>query len=374
MVNRQSSIANPLAVYVHVPFCPSKCGYCDFNSYAMQGEIVGRTVDAMVKEIERSPWRGRPAKTIFFGGGTPTYLDEASLLHIFDAVLAAHPPVDGCEITSEANPGTVDAAKFGAMRQAGFNRISLGAQSFLDSDLLALDRIHKAGDIERAVAAAREAGFDNVNLDLMFALPKQSPHAWRNNLDRALALQPEHLSLYCLTIEPNTAFYKKNLRGQLDLPDDEQQVTMYDQCVALTAERGYEQYEISNFAKPGRRCEHNLCYWRGEEYAGYGPGAVGRVGDTRYTNLKHPDRYCSAVEAGQPLPFESEVLSEETLRVERIMLGLRLNDGLPTSDLALPEPNVARLIDRNWIARQGDTIRLTDEGRHFCSEVALELI
>lgn len=366
--------ASSIAVYVHVPFCPSKCGYCDFNSYAMQGEIVGRTVDSIVAEIRRSPWAGRPAKTIFFGGGTPTFLDEASLLRIFSAVLEAHPPLDGAEITSEANPGTVDASKFSAMRNAGFNRISLGAQSFLDSDLIALERVHKAGDIERAVGAAREAGFDNLNLDLMFALPNQSVHAWRRNLDRALALSPEHLSLYCLTIEPNTAFYKRHLRGQLTLPDDDQQVTMYEECVERTAEAGFDHYEISNFAKPGRECAHNLCYWHAEEYAGYGPGAVGMVEGVRYTNLKHPAGYCDSVEAGKPLAFESERLDEETLRTERIMLGLRLNDGLSIDGLDLPAKALERLDSRGWISQEGGYIRLTSAGRHFCSEVALELI
>lgn len=362
------------AVYVHVPFCPSKCGYCDFNSYAMQGDIVERTVEAMVAEVRRSPWRGRPAKTIFFGGGTPTFLSEEQLLRIFEAVLEAHPPLEGAEITSEANPGTVDQSKFSAMRKAGFNRISLGAQSFLDSDLLALERVHKAGDIERAVGAARDAGFDNVNLDLMFALPQQSIHAWRRNLDRALALKPEHLSLYCLTIEPNTAFYKKHLRGQLTLPDDEQQVAMYEECVARTQAAGFHQYEISNFALPDRECAHNLCYWHNEEYAGYGPGAVGMVENVRYTNLKHPVGYCDAVQQGASLPFESELLDEPTRRMERIMLGLRLNEGLPVAGLDLNPKPISRVVERGWVEVSGDRIRLTDSGRHFCSEVALEVL
>lgn len=371
-------MSEPLAVYVHVPFCPTKCGYCDFNSYAMEGDIVDRTVSAMVGEIGRSPHRGRPAKTVFFGGGTPTFLREDQLLKVVEAVLAAHPPVTGAEISSEGNPGTVDVPKFRAMRRAGFNRLSLGAQSFLDSDLMTLGRVHRSSDIERAVQAAREAGFENLNLDLMFALPDQSQHGWRRNLDRALQLAPEHLSLYCLTIEQNTAFYKLNQRGMLRLPDDEQQVSMYEHCLRRTEGAGYRQYEISNFAKPGFECKHNICYWNGEEYVGYGPGAVGSVdtgsGRVRYTNLKGPAGYCEAVESGQAIAFESETLGEREIRIERIMLGLRMNRGLVTDGLDLPAAALEDLAARGWIARQDGVVRLTPAGRHFCSEVTLELI
>lgn len=361
-------------MYIHTPFCPSKCGYCDFNSYAMSGDIMERTTRATIREIERSSWVGRPAKTIFFGGGTPTYLSQDQLIRILQAVVRAHPPVEGAEITSEANPGTADAGKFRAMRQAGFNRISLGAQSFLDSDLLRLGRVHRSGEIERAVGIAREAGFDNLNLDLMFGLPHQSAIGWSRNLERALELRPEHLSLYCLTIEPNTAFYKENLKGRLHLPEDESQVAMYDECVRRVEEAGYAQYEISNFAKPGFECKHNLCYWRAEDYAGYGPGAVGCVDSVRYTNLKHPDRYCAAVEAGERTWFEEEALSDETRRIERIMLGLRLNAGLATEELSIPEPSLQKLQRRGWVEATGPNIRLTPAGRHFCSEATLELI
>ena len=335
-----------------------------------------RTVAATVAEIQRSPLRGTPAKTIFFGGGTPTYLSSSQLIRILDTVIEVHPPIEGCEITSEANPGTVDAEKFGAMFSAGFNRISLGAQSFLDEDLIRLDRIHKASEIERAVGAARVAGFRSLNLDLMFALPSQSRMAWTKNLEKALSLEPDHLSLYCLTIEQNTAFYKKNLRGELDLPEDEIQREMYDECVQRTAEIGLFQYEISNFARPGYECRHNLCYWYGEDYAGYGPGAVGCVTidgvSTRYTNLKHPDGYCKAVEAGTTIPFESEVLSPGIRNTERIMLGLRLNEGVPIA--IVDARKIPGLIGRGWVTADEQRLRLTSEGRHFCSEVALELI
>ena len=370
-VRRRESVPDPIAVYVHVPFCPSKCGYCDFNSYAMSGPIIGRTVDAIEREILASPLAGTPAKTIFFGGGTPTFLEAPDLLRLLHAAQRVHPPITECEITTEANPGTVDAAKFAALRAGGFNRVSLGAQSFLDSDLLRLERVHKADEIGRAVHAAREAGFDNLNLDLMFALPGQHPRAWSANLARALKLEPDHLSLYCLTIEPNTKFYARHLKGQLVLPDEDAQVGMYDEAIRKTTEAGYVQYEISNFCRPGYECRHNLEYWRAEPYAAYGPGAVGASASERTTNLKGPELYCAAVEAGRSPVYEREPLDEETLRLERIMLGLRLNDGLP--NVGLNPADLARVLRRGWVHVTEETVRLTPEGRHFCSEVALEL-
>ncbi len=374
----------PVAVYVHTPFCPSKCGYCDFNSYAMDGEIIPRTVAAIEREIRNSPWNGIPAKTIFFGGGTPTFLSEGQLCGLLQAVIETHPPIEDCEITSEANPGTVDASKFKAMKQAGFNRVSIGAQSFQSDDLIRLDRIHAAGDIGKAVSAARSAGFENLNLDLMFALPHQSQSAWRSNLQTAIDLGPEHLSLYCLTIEENTRFYKDFHKGTLIVPDDEEQVAMYDIAHEMASEAGYESYEISNFAKPGKACLHNLCYWKGEKYAGYGPGAVGTMdgqnlasftgydGAVRYTNWKHPKQYSDSVESGDQIAFESENVSLKNLQIEGIFLGLRLAEGIERQ-LVLNSSGIGKCIGRGWLAESGERIKLTNEGRHFCTEVAVEL-
>ncbi len=364
----------PIAVYVHTPFCPSKCGYCDFNSYAMTGEIVERTVRATVLEIERSPWRGRPAKTVFFGGGTPTFLEAGQLERILLAVVAAHPPVDGAEVTSEANPGTVDIPKFRDMRAMGFDRVSLGAQSFDSSDLLRLGRVHEPGHIGRAVQAARDAGFENLNLDLMFALPGQSMRGWEQNLRLALAMGPEHLSLYCLTIEPNTRYYRYHLKGMLDLPDDEAQVAMYDRAVEACEGAGFRQYEVSNFARPGFESRHNLCYWRAEEYAAYGPGAVGRVGRRRWTNTKHPVRYCEAVEAGAELACEVEDVDDQALRTERLMLGLRLNEGLELDGLAVSESGLSGCVAAGWLTLGEGRATLTPAGRHVLNEVAVRLL
>ncbi len=366
--------SSPVAVYVHTPFCPSKCGYCDFNSYAMDGEIVERTVRATVREISESPWRGRPAKTVFFGGGTPTFLSAGQIVAILRAVVESHPPVNGAEITSEANPGTADAEKFAAMRGAGFNRLSLGAQSFKASELLQLGRVHQASDIARAVGVARNAGFKNLNLDLMFALPGQCTRVWEENLSTAVSLKPEHLSLYCLTIEPNTRFYRYYHRGVLDLPDEDAQVAMYDQACFFAAQHGYEQYEISNFAKPGFQSEHNLCYWRGEEYIGYGPGAVGCVASEngtrhRYTVTKHPVGYCDAVESGKGHFCEEEDLDAHDIAFEKVMMGIRLNDGLSLNGLVHDVHGLSKVVSRGWAEVDTDQVRLTGAGRHFCSEV-----
>lgn len=368
----------PLAVYVHIPFCPTKCGYCDFNSYAMSGDIVQRTVDAIEKDIRQSPDKGRPAKTIFFGGGTPTFLSGKQLARLLDAVTNTHPPIDGCEITSEANPGTVDASKFQEMRSAGFNRLSIGAQSFQSGDLMRLGRIHDPSEIIRAISKARKAGFENINIDLMFALPGQSLFAWKKNLQTALQLETQHLSLYCLTIEPNTKFYRHHLKGMLHLPDEECQIEMYNLAVDLCKQNGLEQYEISNFAKPGQECLHNICYWMAEEYAGYGPGAVGATADsgvrTRRTKIKHPERYCLALEQNEIATCESEILTDEILNFERIMLGIRLNRGLQLANIIYDQEGCNKLVHNDWAIVDGEHLHLTPAGRHFCSEAALMLI
>lgn len=338
----------------------------------MDGAIIDRTVEAIKRQIQTSAWKGRPAKTVFFGGGTPTFIKKEQLAELLRTIKDIHPTTESTEVTSEANPGTADAEKFAAMRDAGFSRISLGAQSFHQPDLIQLGRIHHASDVARAVALARAAGFDNINLDLMFALPGQSQRAWRQNLETAFQLNPEHLSLYCLTIEPNTRFHHYAHRGMLNLPDEESQVQMYDTACELAGQSGYDQYEISNFAKPGRESQHNLCYWRGEEYLAYGPGAVGcfatEAGRTRYTNTKHPERYCVQVENDQAPWCDQEQLTENDLALERLMLGIRLNEGLDTETTELDKKGLDKVLANDWARIENDRIILTSRGRHFCSE------
>lgn len=338
----------------------------------MSGAIVPDTVSAIRAEILRSPWRGRPAKTIFFGGGTPTFLGE-DLCHLLEAVLEVHPPVGGCEVTSEANPGTVSRSLFRSMRSAGFGRLSLGAQSFDPGDLRRLGRVHSGVDVGSAMDAARAEGFSNVNLDFMFGLPGQSQKAWARNLDLAISLAPEHLSLYSLTIEANTRFYRLAAKGRLDLPEEERQVALYDYARERVELAGFRGYEISNYAKPGYECRHNLATWHGEEYLAYGPGAVGVFEQdssrrVRYTNWKHPRRYVEAIASGADLWCERETLDAETMRFERVMLGLRLDEGCLLLDVDSKGLNLA--LQKGWVEVLGSRVRLTPNGRHWHTDAA----
>jgi oxygen-independent coproporphyrinogen III oxidase len=265
-----------LAIYVHIPFCAKHCAYCDFNTYVekAQSNIVQATVDALCADIEQTARQQegerRTVATVFFGGGTPTFLSGAQLTRILQTVRENFDVLPDAEISSEANPGSSDAEKFAQMRAAGFNRLSIGVQSFDDELLVALDRFHTACEAENALAAARAAGFANLNLDLMFRLPRQTPELWLDSLRRAIALQTEHLSLYALTLEPGTRFERQHTGGKLILPDEDTETAMYTEAIATLTAAGYEHYEVSNFARPGYRCRHNQTYWRNEVYLGSG--------------------------------------------------------------------------------------------------------
>ncbi|MFN4032360.1 MAG: radical SAM family heme chaperone HemW [Fimbriimonadales bacterium] len=367
-------------VYVHIPFCHRKCGYCDFNSYAGLDALVEPFLSALIAEIEQSPYAEERFETIFFGGGTPTYLSGNALAQILERLARRFVIASDAEITCEANPGSVSLAQLQTMRRAGFNRLSFGVQSFDADELQRIYRMHTPDDVAQGVEWARAAGFDNLNLDLIFALPRQTLERWATNLQRAIALQPEHLSLYALMLEPNTRFYHLYQKGKLRLPDDETQVAMYRLAQQLTAQAGYQQYEISNYARAGYQCRHNLIYWRNEPYLGFGPGAVSYMGGKRWTNIKHPREYIRRALAGEPLELEWEQLTGWDAVAETLMLGLRLREGVNLTALknryGLPvreryASTITQLARRGWLERTGETIRLTQEGLLWHSEVAL---
>lgn len=314
-----------MALYIHIPFCKQKCAYCDFASYPGRGRDVARYLRALEEELARglAEFGPRQLTSVFIGGGTPSLLTGEQLSRLMEAVRAHYPLAPGCEVTLEANPGAVDLARLRAFRACGVNRLSLGAQAAQDRLLQLLSRIHRWPQVEQAVSLARQAGFDNLNLDLMYALPGQSLADWRETLERALALRPEHLSLYSLIVEPGTPMSGWVARGELELPGEELELRQQHEAVGLLGAHGLARYEISNYARPGRACRHNLVYWRRGDYLGVGCAAHSMMGALRFGNSSDLDEYLS----GAPR-VDVERLSPEEQRREAVMLETRLTDGL----------------------------------------------
>jgi putative oxygen-independent coproporphyrinogen III oxidase len=331
---RNPDQATPFGLYIHWPFCLSKCPYCDFNSHVRHAAIdEARYARAFADEIaataERVP--NRTVSTIFFGGGTPSLMAPATIAAILDAV-AKHWIIDkGAEVTLEANPTSVEAQRFRGYRAAGVNRVSLGVQALDDVALAALGRTHTAQEALDAVAIARSS-FERYSLDLIYARPDQDPKAWRNELKRAIAEAADHLSLYQLTIEPETTFASLYAAGKLVIPDDDNARALYDTTQEVCAAAGLPAYEISNHARPGAECRHNLIYWRYHEYAGVGPGAHGRLfvnGQRRATvTEKRPEIWLTRVETDGHGLIEDEVLTREQEGDEFLVMGLRLAEGI----------------------------------------------
>ena len=333
------------ALYVHIPFCCAKCAYCDFNSYARQERLIPAYVDALLREA--AFWSGANAvatvETLYLGGGTPSLLpiEEAALL--LDGLRRLFVIAPDAEITTEANPESVDTDRLRALRRLGVNRLSLGIQSFDDGELRLLGRIHDAATAETAYRAARAAGFADVSLDLIFGLPGQTVAQWRRSLESALALEPDHLSLYALTLEDSTPLSRRVSAGKCPEPDADVQADMYAWSGDRLAAAGYEHYEISNWAQPNHRCRHNLVYWRAEPYLGLGAGAHSYLAGCRFAGERTPRRYIALVDrlaaaapAGDPLTdptrlpqvTTAERLDTATEMADAIIVGLRLTDGI----------------------------------------------
>ena len=344
------SFTPALGLYIHIPFCARKCPYCDFNTYAGLESLHDATVDALCIEMERWGPRlaGRTVSTVFVGGGTPTVLTAAQLERIFGAVHRCFTVDAGAEITCEANPGTVDQAKFGVLRSLGVNRLSMGVQSFQPAELHFLGRIHSVEDVGQAFATARKAGFDNINLDFIFGLPGQTEASWCDTLERALALAPEHLSLYSLIVEPNTPLFHWVENGSVPEPDEDQAALHYERAMERLAAGGYIQYEVSNWARRTGECRddetpelasrHNLIYWRNDDYLGIGPGAHSHLRteegsvqvERRWGNRKPVPSYGKRMRAGDSVEDFAEEITPPVGMGETMMLGLRLvREGVP---------------------------------------------
>ena len=319
-----------LGLYVHIPFCAAKCAYCDFYSLPHSEEKMAGYVDTLCRHLRSfsSQAAEHEVDTVYFGGGTPTYLGAKRLTAILGAVQSCYRVTSDAEITLEANPDSACGAEaLSALRRAGFNRVSLGVQSTDDEMLRRIGRIHTWAQVRQAVAAIRGAGFDNLSLDLIYGLPEQTMAQWQKTLADAVSLAPDHISAYGLKLEPGTPLFRQ--RDSLTFPDDDAQAEMYLRAVDFLAKNGYQQYEISNFARPGRASRHNLKYWRLEEYAGFGPGAHSDFGGVRYAWSRDLDGYI----AGEITLSEKTTIAPVERAREYVMLSLRTAEGISPAAL-----------------------------------------
>ncbi len=368
----------PLAVYVHLPWCVRKCPYCDFNSHTAPAALPEDDyVEALLTDLrtDLDLTAGRRAESIFIGGGTPSLFSPAAIGRVLAGIRAELPLAPDVEVTLEANPGTIERGRFEGYAEAGVNRVSLGAQSFAASQLQSLGRIHSPGDIEAAVADLRRAGLGNFDLDLMYALPAQDLAGALSDLDRALALEPAHLSHYQLTLEPGTAFFHR----PPGLPDDDLALDMQLACQARIAQAGLGQYEVSAYARPGRRCRHNLAYWRFEDYLGLGAGAHGKAttdgGVVRTERPRMPRDYLARAAAGtagtRRIVPAAELPFEFMLNALRLLEGFTLGDfergtGLPAAAVA---PTLETLGRRGLVEREDDRFRPSSLGFRFLNDL-----
>jgi oxygen-independent coproporphyrinogen-3 oxidase len=389
-----------LALYLHIPFCTSKCGYCDFNSYEGLGHLADGYTDALLGEIDLWAPAARDfrVRTVFFGGGTPSLTPISDMRAFTDRICERFDVAPDAEWSLEANPGELTREHLEGLRALGLNRLSIGVQSLHDDELAMLERGHTAERAIEAVAAARAAGFDNLNLDLIFGLIDQPLARWQQTLDRALELAPEHLSCYALTVEPGTALYYQVAKGQLPEPDPDVVAGQYEWTRKRLGRAGYRQYEISNWARPGHECRHNLVYWHAEPYLGLGAGAHSFFAGRRFANLDAPNRYIEAITQSLEERATSgggslrqiaggETPDEATQRADAMILGLRLMEGVSSSEFAArfgvtPEqafgPALEKHLRLGLLTRvpppDGDRLRLTPRGLLLSNEVFVDLL
>lgn len=363
-----------------MPFCRRRCAYCDFNAYVDPGQSFRwRYLHAVANDLRQNS-QVEPLQTVFVGGGTPTILDAEQLAFLFASIKQNFALDPDCEVTVEANPGTIDEAKLSVLRSGGVNRLSLGVQSFCDSELETICRIHSAHQAHQAYELALAAGFDNISLDLIYGLPGQTLASFQDSVQQALALRPSHLSLYALSLEPGTRITRLVESGQLSLPDEDTLAAFEDLLPSLMAAAGMQQYEISNWCRPGSHCRHNLACWQGMDYLGVGCGAVSYLRSWRFRRLDNPWQYCQAMENDSEVVAWGERLSWDNALKEAIMMGMRTNQGIRMSQLVerygvarqelvamfsdLPE-DLVQMVD-GWV-------RLSARGRQVSNEVFMRL-
>ncbi|MDO5134856.1 MAG: radical SAM family heme chaperone HemW [Eubacteriales bacterium] len=370
-------------LYVHIPFCVKKCDYCDFLSGPASREAQEAYVQALVREISLAGAAVRePITTVFIGGGTPSLLRPEQMGRILEQMGASFSLVEEGEVTLEANPGTLTKEKLALYRRLGVNRLSLGLQSPEEEELRLLGRIHTFRQFLDSFWMAREAGFSNINVDLMGALPRQSREGWRKNLRTVARLAPEHISAYSLMVEEGTPFYER----ELELPDEDTEYGMYEDTAEVLGEYGYRQYEISNYALPGRECEHNIGYWRRTPYLGLGLGAASLVGNLRFSNTRDQGEYLrKSREEGFPESIRQErtLLSPSDQMAEYAFLGLRMTEGISLEGfrrefsrdfMDIYGPVVKKYSEMGLLLREGDRLFLSREGIHVSNQIMADFL
>ena len=384
------------SLYFHIPFCVHRCAYCDFNTYAGQEEAIPAYVQALCREVEhvgRKAPAALPVHTVFFGGGTPSLLTPGQFESIFTATRSSFALSDDAEVTMEANPGTVSPGDLQKLRTLGLNRISYGVQSANTEELRMLERVHDFFEVIEAVASARKAGFDNLNLDIIYGLPEQKLETWQTTVKRVIDLHPEHISAYALTLEHGTPFGRWSTRGLMPAPDPDLAADMYEWASETLEAHGYLQYEISNWAKPGRECRHNLQYWRGLPYLAFGAGGHGYANGYRYSNAlrikTYIDRLADPETSSLPFPLSPSTVNQHRQtstddRSEFMMTGLRLTDegisadefqsrfGIRLLDLYGKEVESLRL--KGLVEWKEDHLRLTRRGRLLGNQVFMQFV
>jgi oxygen-independent coproporphyrinogen-3 oxidase len=368
------------SLYIHIPFCASKCYYCDFNSYVSTPDVMDRYLDGLDLELKAvaESYDSLPLETVFFGGGTPTIFDARQSERMIEMLHRHFRIAEGAEISVEANPGTVDLEKLCVLKDGGVNRLSFGVQSF-DNDLLVrLGRLHDREQVYQSWELARKAGFESINLDLMFGLPGQSLETLRKSLEALTAIGPEHVSAYSLKVEEGTPFYTWFNRGQLILPPEEVEEEMYHLVIDTLTGHGYEMYEISNYAKPGHRSRHNQVYWRNEPYLAAGSGAHGYVNGVRYVNEKNVPLYIEKTLQGLRPITEQEAIPERHQQEDTMILGLRLIEGVAYErffqrhGVDMREvfgDTLERFAKLGLLAVEEECVRLTEKGIFLANEV-----
>ncbi|MGL4912809.1 MAG: radical SAM family heme chaperone HemW [Romboutsia sp.] len=378
-----------LGLYIHVPFCVSKCNYCDFNSYKIDGtskqiylKDLEKEIKIYKKEIEKNNNK-KEITSVFLGGGTPSILTSREIENIFKIIKENYKIKENAEITMECNPGTLTKEKLATMKRVGVNRLSMGLQAVQDYHLKSIGRIHTYEEFEKNYKEALDAGFENINIDLMYALPNQKFEDWAESLQKIVALNPSHISAYSLILEEGTTLHDMYERKEFEMIDEDTDINMYNHTINYLKENGYNQYEISNYSKEHSECIHNILYWKCEQYIGIGPGASGYIGDYRYNNIEDLKEYHEKLEQNEK-PIENiEKLSIEDKIQEKIFMGLRMNEGIKFDDfkndfnIEFKEKyrnEISRLKERELINENISGISLTQRGREISNSIFVEFI